>query len=120
MSPAFLTLIYNELLHYQEFLIYYTKWLDSKVHQSGVKSLTSDQKLNYAAIITDFESYSSIQKEAFKLAQRNLEDFSMSYPLHIWMLLYIEKVEKFRNDFTNVVTIFYSLSEKLQNVQLPS
>ena len=63
------------------------------------------------------QRYVDMQVEAFELAEHNFEEFSMTYPLHIWMLMYIEKVEKFRNNFTDVVTSFYSLSEKLQNVQ---
>jgi hypothetical protein len=45
----------------------------------------------------------------------------MTYPLHIWILLHLEKWEKFRNTaLSPEATKFYSLSEKLQNAQLPA
>jgi hypothetical protein len=78
----------------------------------------NDTKLVYDAMLNDFKWYFSIQKEALELAEHNLEDFSMTYPLHIRLLLYVEKVEKFRAKYSEIITMFYSLSEKLQNVQI--
>ena len=76
--------------------------------------------LEYEVNIQDFQKYSDMQIEAFKMVQNNLEEFSMTYPLHVWILLYAEKVEKFRNNsLSKVISLFYSLSEKLQNVQEP-
>lgn len=109
LTPSFLSLVYNELLHYRHFVSYYTYVVGQK------KSLEEEVK------ILDFQKYADMQVEAFKLAQHSFEEFSMTYPLHIWMLLYIEKVEKFRNSsLAKVVPLFYSLSEKLQNVQEPT
>ena len=45
----------------------------------------------------DFELYFEKQMEATEEVQRSFEEFSMTYPLHIWMLLYTEKAERFRN-----------------------
>ncbi len=116
LTHSFVTLIYNEFLQYQQFITYYTYRLDKKVvHGDG----NSDKKLQYSAMMSDFESYFPIQKEAFQLAQHNLEEFSMTYPLHILILLYTEKLREFRDKFSEIITPFYSLSEKLQNVQLP-
>jgi hypothetical protein len=54
-------------------------------------------------------------------ALHTFEDFNMTYPLHIWLLLYQERMKNFRDKkLAPVITIFYSLSEKLQNVQLPN
>ncbi len=109
LTPSFVTLVYNELLHYRHFVSYYTYAVEQR------KDLEEEVR------ILDFQRYSDMQVEAFKLAQHSFEEFSMTYPLHIWMLLYIEKVEKFRNSsLSKVVTLFYSLSEKLQNVQEPT
>jgi hypothetical protein len=69
----------------------------------------------------DFQSYWNIQLDAAKFALRRLEDFSMTYPLHIWLLLYQERSKNYRDNYLSpIVTLFYSLSEKLQNVQLPN
>lgn len=110
LTPSFVTLLYNELLHYRHFVAYYTYASQSRFDKSS-------EKLEEEAKSMDFQRYADMQVEAFELAEHNFEEFSMTYPLHIWMLMYIEKVEKFRNNFTDVVTSFYSLSEKLQNVQ---
>jgi len=62
-----------------------------------------------------------MQLEAANQTLRSFEDFNMTYPLHIWLLLYQERVTNFRDKFLSpIVTIFYSLSEKLQNVQEPN
>ena len=76
--------------------------------------------IEYEVNRQDFQKYSDMQIEAFKMVQNNFEEFSMTYPLHIWVLLYLEKVEKFRNNsLSKIIPLFYSLSEKLQNVQEP-
>ena len=103
LTPSFVTLIYNEILHYRQFMLYYHKWLEGKEKSA------------------DFGWYSDEVIEATKLVQHDFEDFNMTYPLHIWMLMYIEKIERYRNySLSKVITLFYSLSEKLKNVQKPS
>ncbi len=114
LTPSFLALVYNELLHYRLFVSYYA-------YAIRQKNLDNEERLNNEVKILDFQKYSDMQVEAFKLAQHGFEEFSMTYPLHIRIHLYMEKVEKFRNDgLSKVVTLFYSLSEKLKNVQEPT
>ena len=120
ITPAFVTLIYNELLQYQLFISYYKDWLNYSKIKNNEDNKDNNEKLKHVAELYDLEGYFSLQKEAFQLAQHNLEDFSMTYPVHIWISMYAEKIEKFRKNFAQIITIFYSLSEKLQNVQLPS
>jgi hypothetical protein len=75
----------------------------------------------YESKSPDFQLYWSIQLDAAKFALYRLEDFSMSYPLHIGIRLYIEKEKQYRDKYLSpIVTLFYSLSEKLKNVQIPS
>ena len=113
LTPSFVTLVYNELLHYRHFILYYSYVMQSKEKET--------KNLEYEMNRQDLKNYSDMQIEAFKMVQNNFEEFSMTYPLHIWVLLYAEKVEKFRNNnLSKVVPLFYSLSEKLQNVQEPS
>lgn len=112
LTPSFVTLVYNELLHYRHFILYYTHVMQTKAKKTG--------NLEYEVNRQDFQKYSDMQIEAFKMVQNNFEEFSMTYPLHIWVLLYLEKVEKFRNNsLSKIIPLFYSLSEKLQNVQEP-
>ena len=68
---------------------------------------------------TNLKLYSDMQIEAAKQTLKDLEELNLTYPLHIWLLLYQEKAKKFRDtNLSPIITIFYSLSEKLQNVQL--
>lgn len=111
LTPAFVTLVYDEVLHYRQFIQYYKYRLE----------LLNKEDLVKKAEFLDFQSYANIQLEAFKEVQNDFEEFNTTYPLHIWMLLYTEKAEKFRNDsLSKIITFFYSLSEKLQNVQEPT
>jgi len=112
LSPSFLTLLYNEILHYRLFFSYYEN-LAKSTQESDTKILESK--------ISDFKQYFNIQMEATKQTQHDFEDLSMTYPLHIRILLNTEKAENFRNtSLSKIITSFYSLSEKLQNVQIPN
>ena len=117
LTPSFVSLLYNEVLHYRLFVMYYQVLLDEKktTPDLGVKGK------DLLDLKSNFEWYSQKQLEATKKVQHDFEDFNMTYPLHIWLLMYTEKVEKFRNNsLSKLITSFYSLSEKLQNVQQPS
>ena len=111
LTPSFVTLVYNEVLHYSQFMLYYKRWVE-RLERAENEGLYSELK--------DFEWYTNKQLDAVERVQRDLQDFNMTYPLHIWLLMYIERIEDFRNKtLSKVVTSFYSLSEKLQNVQIP-
>jgi len=110
LTPSFVTLVYNELLHYMQFIQYYK-------YRIG---LLNEEDSQMKAESLDSQGYANMQIEAFKVVQHDFEEFSSSYPLHILALLYMEKAEKFRNNnLSKIITFFYSLSEKLQNVQEP-
>lgn len=116
LTPSFLTLFYNEILHYNIFKIYIQYWIDQKI----TNMTNSDQILEFQAKSLDFQWYTNMQIEASMQALHSFEEFAPTYPLHIWLLMYQEKIETFRNKHLSpIITSFYSLSEKLQNVQLP-
>ena len=120
IEPAFETMFYNELLSYRIFMNYHTLWVEKKVKGMSVNKSNEKNLRIYESKDPDFQLYGNIQLDSAKHALRKLEDFSMTYPLHIWLLLYQEKEKKYRDDYLSpIVTLFYSLSEKLQNVQLP-
>lgn len=116
LSPSFITLFYNEILHYKIFKTYIQYWTDKKT-----TSMTNDEQIReFQAKALDFQWYANMQIEASMQALHSFEEFTMTYPLHIWLLMYQEKIQSFRNkDLSPIITSFYSLSEKLQNVQLP-
>ena len=107
-TASFLTLVYNEILHYRQFVVYFTSWSEKK-----------DQEINREWM--DLKWYSNLQIDSTKSVQQDFQDFSVTYPLHISILMYMERIENFRNtNLSKIITSFYSLSEKLQNVQEPS
>lgn len=121
LDPAFVTLFYNELMNYKVFLAYVDEVFNvnlknvdrNKVDEKSVRIIQSRAK--------DLQLYSSMQLEAAKNTLHDLEELNMTYPYHIWLLMYQEKVKKFRDIYLSpIVTVFYSLSEKLQNVQIPN
>ena len=119
LTPSFVTLFYNELLHYRNFVAYYQRWSDGRISSMAQNKDSEKDARILDSKMLDFKGYFDMQMEASEWVQRDFEDFSMTYPMHIWLLLYIEKVENFRNRFAKIITPFYSLSQKLQNVQLP-
>lgn len=116
LDPAFLTWFYNELINYRVFVQYYQIWLERAIKESA----NENQKI-LSAHLTDITNYINMQLSAASETLHNLEEMAMSYPLHIGVLLYQEKIKNFRDrSLSPIVTHFYSLSEKLQNVQIKS
>ena len=121
LTPSFVTMVYNEMLNYRIFQTYMKYWLNAKIENIPSDSSKEEKVREYESQYLDFEWYANLQLEATKNALATFEDFSMTYPLHIWLLMYQERMKYFRDkELSPIVTLFYSLSEKLQNVQLPS
>jgi len=113
VSPQFLNFIYNEYLNYAIFV---------------------DVFINRFARRAQFEKYPSESiwaREAFVLSQQritylhalqyaldDLKDFISTYPLHIGLVLYQEKLLQFRDNASKLLPPFYTLYEKLRNVQV--
>jgi len=120
LTPSFVTLLYNEILHYRQFVTFYQKWVDFTVSAMARRQYPEKTIRIYQAKSTDLKRYLDLQMSGTEWAERWFEEFNMTYPLHIWILLLLEKWEKFRNfSLSPEITLFYSLSEKLQNVQIP-
>jgi hypothetical protein len=45
----------------------------------------------YQVKSSDFKKYFDMQMTATEWAERGFEEFNMTYPLHIWILLHLEK-----------------------------
>ena len=121
IEPAFETMFYNELLNYSIFMNYHSLWIEGKVKKMAVDKRNEKSIRIYESKAPDFEWYWNIQLDSARFALRRFEDFAMTYPLHIWLLLYQEREKEYRDKYLSpIVTLFYSLSEKLQNVQLPN
>jgi len=121
ITPSFVTLVYNEMMNYRVFQQYINIWVSEKSIEMKNDQRNERDIRRFWEKSWDFEWYAGLQMEATKYALRWLIDFNMTYPFHIWLLLYQETMKDFRDKHLSpIVTLFYSLSEKLQNVQLPS
>lgn len=114
LTPSSVTFLYNEMMQYRQFLTFYKRWVAQKYEN------TTDEKKKRIVIARgwDFDWYVNMQLKAVKLSQTSFEDFSMSYPIHIWMQMYIEKVKLFRKKWTKIHKLMKDLFQRLQNVQL--
>lgn len=109
----FVTRVYTELLRYQLFSTYYTSHLWS--------TNTAD--------MVDASRYEFVRMQAFSkkllptinTTLKQLAELQNTYPLHIGMLAYQEELLRLRDKYlSKLVTPFYSVFYKLQNVQIKS
>lgn len=113
LDTVFLTLYYNEILNYRIFVSYYQTWL-----QQQQKSVDEATKAKFQTQAFDLQKRVDLQLESANQTLQDLDELVFTYPLHIGLLLYQEKIMTFRDKHLSpVITSFYSLSEKLQNVQ---
>ena len=109
----FVTRVYTELLRYQLFSTYYTSHLWS--------TNTAD--------MVDASRYEFVRMQAFSkkllptinTTLKQLAELQNTYPLHIGMLAYQEELLRLRDKYlSKLVSPFYSVFYKLQNVQIKS
>lgn len=119
LDRAFVTMYYNEIFNYRMFISYYQQMFKKKIELNTV--FTDTKKRAVEAQSSDLWKYSNMQLAAAKQTFQDFTDLSMTYPLHVWFLMYQERMKNFRDRYLSpIVTLFYSLSEKLQNVQIPN
>ena len=119
LNQMSLTLIYNEILNYSIFVAYYKNWINKKI--DTIKNDPNNEVMlnNMQTWYADLSTNSEVLIEAANQTLNDLEDVILTYPIHIWLLMYQEQLKTFRNNYLSpIVTKFYSLSEKLQNVQI--
>ena len=82
------------------------------------KSVDEATKAKFQTQAFDLQKRVDLQLESANQTLQDLDELVFTYPLHIGLLLYQEKIMTFRDKHLSpVITSFYSLSEKLQNVQ---
>ena len=86
-----MTLLYNEMLHYRQFVAFHEKRLELKAEALARDKIQEKNVRMYQAKSTDFKKYFELQMSATEWAERGFEEFNMTYPLHIWILLHLEK-----------------------------
>jgi len=113
---AFSTLLYNELFFYRLFVTYYSSFIYLDSDLSSAKTI--QQWKSIAGInISKMNQHLDWTQKAIWLSLRMLNEMYVSFPLHIWFLLYHEELLTLRKELAKIVTPVYTLFDKLQNAQ---
>lgn len=117
---TFVNLVYNELYYYNLFVQYYDHWL-SKGDNSLAWSIWS---LDLISTYSQQQKVKRILSENLKRSQdalgvslKMLTDSYVTFPIHIWMLMYWETLSKFGKEISKIAPPIYTLYDKLRNVQ---
>jgi hypothetical protein len=114
MNQHFLHLVYNEYLNYRIFIDYYTSRLSKAMNtlENGSEKVTYQNEINTLMVHRD------LLEKSLKIALEEFQDFTTTYILHIGLVWYQEVLLQFRDTYAvKLVTPFYTLYEKLRNVQ---
>ncbi|MDR2540398.1 MAG: hypothetical protein LBD11_01095 [Candidatus Peribacteria bacterium] len=112
LNTYFTNFLTNEYLNYRLFTDFYINWL--RTVQTDQEKTALLIELN--AIVQQREMFET----ALQTSLKELQEIATTYPLHIGLVLYQEEALKFRDKYAaKLVTPFYTLYEKLRNVQPP-
>ena len=113
-NQHFVNLVVNEYLNYRFFIDYYVNQTQRLVQ--GLP--TEAEKTPYLLEINALQKQRDTLEQALYTSLYDFQDFVMTYPLHIGFVLYQEELLRFRDKYASkMVTPFYTLYEKLRNVQ---
>lgn len=113
VDQHFLDFVYNEYLNYAIFVDFATNYTDKK-------AAAARDETTFLSLYTESASLSQqrkIYRQALQYALDDFKDFVSTYPLHVGLVLYQEKLLQFRDKFSKVLPPLYTLYEKLRNVQ---
>lgn len=114
LDYLFSNFLYNEYLNYRLFTDFYTNQLEKLARQTS----DQDQKNVYIQEARTMNQQLETFDAAMSYALEDLELFAATYPLHVGLVLYQEVLADLRDNYTaKMVTPFYTLYEKLRNVQ---
>ena len=109
----FVTRVYTELLRYQLFSTYYTSHLWS----TNTADMVDASRYEFVRM----QTFSKKLLPTINTTLKQLAELQNTYPLHIGMLAYQEELLRLRDKYlSKLVTPFYSVFYKLQNVQIKS
>jgi hypothetical protein len=64
-------MLYNEIIHYRQFMTFYQKWIERKVKAMALKPNFSEKEVRmYQSRLDDFKRYYDMQMEATSWAER--------------------------------------------------
>jgi hypothetical protein len=120
LSP-FINLIYNELFYYNLFVEYYSlqvtknpNFFKDTTMNDGVWTISAQQ----ASRINEMKTELEFAKQALTISIRMLRNAYVTFPLHIWFLMYRESLQDFGEAMAKIATPVYTLfGMKSRNVQ---
>jgi len=114
----FINFITNEYLNYRLFIDYYANQQQKRLSEN--RNLSDLNREGFMVEIKSLFAQRDMYEQALRIALTDFQDFVATYPIHLGFVRYQEQLLKFRDIYaTNMVTPFYSLYEKLRNVQPP-
>lgn len=120
LSP-FINLVYNELFYYNLFVEYYgmqvkknpTLFKDSTM-EAWVWTIITQQ----TSRINEMKTELIFSKQALEISIRMLRNAYVTFPLHIWFLMYRESLQDFGQAIAKIATPVYTLfGMKFKGVQ---
>ena len=114
----FVNLVYNELFFYTSFVQYYVYILNTqdrfKANNQDDDIENNRQREDRISLMTENLSNS---REATKIGIKLLKELQMTFPIHIWLLMYTEAINTFVQNFNKTLIPIYTLWDIFRNVQ---
>lgn len=115
----FKNILYNELMFYNVFLVYYTYalWVDMWLYPMEIWADSEQFFESKDTEVALARREALLSQRAIYNTQRLLANLYSAFPLHIWMMAYYEDLVNFRDKFKSIYTPFNQMYYKMQNVQ---
>jgi hypothetical protein len=118
LNLHFVNLIMNEYFNYRLFIDYYTHRLQQVINNTSTDSIQT--RMMYISEMNSLLQQRDLFEHSIKQSLKELQEVAMSYPLHVGLVRYQEVLLEFRDKYlAKLITPFYTLYEKLRNVQIP-
>lgn len=120
-SDDFLNLIYNELLWYRLFIVYYSDTISQDPNKYISRIYNNMQASDRNAIIKDnidlMTSYYERSSFAVDKTKKLVNDLYRTFPIHVGFLMYQEDLKSLIDAYAKFWAPFITLYDKLRNVQ---
>lgn len=113
----FTMLLYHELMRYQLFISTYNHLLSTAPSMSKMTTDPLNTISRQSIIAQQLTNELRISQQAISHTLITLNSIQQTYPVHIWLLMYYETLETFRNRLAKIYTPLHQLYYKLRNVQ---
>lgn len=110
-------LLYNEYFFYRLWIHFYAQQIQINAGLFTDDIRTNDLVDQRIERIGNIQRHAHYTDKALTIATKYLREMYATYPIHIGMITYYEKLYSLRGQLIWLVTPLYTLSDKLQNVQ---